>query len=165
MVAFPTRHHLYKPTPTPPRHEKRVWKMIDKPSFPGARSSPPLQDPIQFRTSGIEACDHSECFLFSYDLHRLYEAGSGGPKIVMNPSVQTAYEDRWFQWNNVVLRIPMIKWWRDHWSHGLPFEMVDWIWEHFGRQRDVCTWSALETHAPERCPKLPESRNQPWYSG
>jgi len=35
---------------------------------------PDRDHPITFRDSGIDACDHSECFLVSYDLHRLYNA-------------------------------------------------------------------------------------------
>jgi hypothetical protein len=75
--------------------------------------SPPLTDPIQFRTSGVDACDHSECFLFSYDLHRYYRATEAErrPRILMNPAVRVAYEQRWYHWNNVILRRPFIRWW------------------------------------------------------
>lgn len=170
MVAFPTRHHIYKPNatesdPSDSRRVKRGWKMVDDPSYEGARMSPALTEPIQFRSSGIDACDHSECFLFSYDLHRLYEAGSGGPKIWMNPSVKTAYEDKWYRWNNVVLRVPVVQWWLRNWSHGPLLETVDWIFEKLSRHRDLCTWGAFEKHAPERCPALPRAPKNPWYIG
>jgi hypothetical protein len=80
-------------------------------STPGSRLSPPLADPIQFRTSGVDACDHSECFLFSYDLHRRYRETGGRPRILMNPAVRVAYEKTWYRWNNIVLRRPIIRWW------------------------------------------------------
>jgi hypothetical protein len=73
--------------------------------------SPPLEIPLRFRPSKIETCDHSEAFLISYDLHRLYAEIEGRPRILINPSVQVAYEEKWFYWNNVILRRPIIKWW------------------------------------------------------
>lgn len=82
-------------------------------TYPGVRTSPPLASPITFRTSGIDACDHSECFLLSYDLHRFYKATQGRrARIWMNPAVKVAYEDKWFHWNNSVLRLPIIRWWQ-----------------------------------------------------
>ena len=116
---------------------KRGWKMIDNcqsrsqplrnqltasslATFPNSRSSPDFELPYGFRASGIDACDHSECFLFSYDLHRYYRSldeasGAAGPpkrpKIYMNPAVKVAYEKRWWVWHNVVLRMPIVKWW------------------------------------------------------
>lgn len=172
MVAFPTKHYLYNPAsaPSPPipspneptRLAKRGWKMVDNSTYEGGRMSPALTEPILFRASGVDACDHSECFLFSYDLHRLYPAGRP-PKIWMNPSVKTAYEDRWYRWNNYVLRIPMVQWWVRNWSHGLPFDAIDWLWEALSRHRDLCTWAAFEKHAPERCPALPGPTKNPWY--
>lgn len=76
-----------------------------------AQSSPPVELPLQFRPSNIEACDHSEAFLLSYDLHRLYADIEGRPRILMNPAVQVAYVDKWYHWNNVILRYPIVKWW------------------------------------------------------
>ena len=29
----------------------------------------------------------------------------------MNPTVRVAYEDNWWKWHNVILRIPVIKFW------------------------------------------------------
>nr|XP_019048948.1 hypothetical protein I302_02728 [Kwoniella bestiolae CBS 10118]OCF27878.1 hypothetical protein I302_02728 [Kwoniella bestiolae CBS 10118] len=91
--------------------EKRGWRMIDNSSYPHSVSSPVLihQNPIEFRTSNISQCDHSECFLISYDLHRYYP--DRPVKIYMNPEVKVAYERNWFNWHNVVLEIPIIKWW------------------------------------------------------
>jgi len=80
-------------------------------SYPDFRESPALDFPIQFRSSGIDACDHSECFLFSYDLHRLYPTRERPPRIYMNPSVKVAYQENWYRWHNHVLRIPIVKWW------------------------------------------------------
>lgn len=80
-------------------------------TYPNTRMSPALTTPIHFRTSGIDACDHSECFLFSYDLHRLYPTPERPPKIIMNPDVRTAYADNWWKWHNGVTRIPVIQWW------------------------------------------------------
>lgn len=76
-----------------------------------AQSSPPVELPLQFRPSNIEACDHSEAFLPSYDLHRLYADIEARPRILMNPAVQVAYVDKWYHWNNVILRYPIVKWW------------------------------------------------------
>lgn len=73
--------------------------------------SPSLADPIKFRTSGVDACDHSESFLFSYDLHRLYHTPQRPPRIYMNPSVKVAYSPNWFKWHNTVLRIGVVRWW------------------------------------------------------
>lgn len=172
MVAFPTQHYLYRPgAPAKPvpahdsRREKRGWKLVDGADEGYSRQSPALSEPILFRESGVDACDHSECFLFSYDLHRLYEAGSGGPKIWMNPDVRTAYEEQWWRWNEYVLRVPMIQWWVRNWSHGLPFDAVNWIWEYLARHRDICTWAAFEKNAPARCPRLPSAPDNPWYIG
>lgn len=80
-------------------------------SSPGSRMSPALTSPIQFRTSDVDACDHSECFLFSYDLHRLYHEQDRRPRILINPQVRVAYEKTWYHWNNVFLRRPIIRWW------------------------------------------------------
>lgn len=66
---------------------------------------------MKFRSTGIEACDHSECFLFSYDLHRIHNTRERPPRILINPSVKVAYQRHWFRWQNTVLRVPMIKWW------------------------------------------------------
>ncbi|WVQ93720.1 hypothetical protein IAU59_000797 [Kwoniella sp. CBS 9459] len=160
------------------RHVKRGWKMIDNSSYPISEFSPPLSIPLQFRTSNISACDHSECFLIGYDLHRLSasipssssellrQPGSAfetrSPRIYMNPSVKVAYEQNWYRWHNVILRIPVIKWWLKHWSRGYPLMFVDWIWEHFGRRRDYCTWAALSWHMPDRCPPLPGAIDRSW---
>lgn len=74
-----------------------------------SRLSPPISLPLQFRASGIEACDHSECFLFSYDLHRLHD--DRAPKILMNPTVIVAYSSKWYAWNRFVLHMPIVEWW------------------------------------------------------
>jgi hypothetical protein len=29
----------------------------------------------------------------------------------MNPKVKVAYDKTWYQWNTVVLRHPIVKWW------------------------------------------------------
>lgn len=79
--------------------------------------SPAITTPMKFRTSGIEACDHSECFLFSYDLHRLYDSPERPPRIIMNPTVMTAYSPKWWAWRNVVLRIPAVQWWQRELLH------------------------------------------------
>ncbi|WVF66089.1 hypothetical protein IAT40_000828 [Kwoniella sp. CBS 6097] len=161
------------------KHMKRGWKMIDNSSYPISEFSPPLTTPLQFRTSNISACDHSECFLIGYDLHRLSASSSPStsssdlqqpgsafetkaPRIYMNPTVKVAYEQNWYRWHNVILRIPVIKWWLKHWSRGYPLMFVDWIWEHFGRRRDYCTWAALSWHMPDRCPALPGAINRSW---
>jgi len=86
-----------------------------------SRHSPPLDLPIRFRNSSIDACDHSESFLFSYDLHRLYAKVEGRPRILVNPAVQVAYEDQWFYWNNIILRHPVIRWWRSESLDNLAF--------------------------------------------
>ncbi|WVQ62475.1 uncharacterized protein L199_000615 [Kwoniella botswanensis] len=141
---------------------KRGWKMVDNPTYPNSVFSPSLTLPIQFRTSNISACDHSECFLIGYDLHRLYDTVDRPPRIYMNPAVKLAYERNWFVWHNTVLRIPVIQWWLENWSRGYPFYFVDWIWEKAGRRRDYCTWSALAVHLPERCPALPGATDKNW---
>ena len=82
--------------------------------------SPALTSPIHFRTSGVDACDHSECFLFSYDLHRLYHEQDRRPRILINPQVRVAYEKTWYHWNNVFLRRPVIRWWLGECSRGSP---------------------------------------------
>jgi len=138
-VVFPAKPYIYSPPtpPTPPTTtnlRRRGWKMIDNcsppppppppfrttsgvllmnssASYPDFRESPALNFPIQFRSSGIDACDHSECFLFSYDLHRLYPTRERPPRIYMNPSVKVAYQENWYRWHNHVLRIPIVKWW------------------------------------------------------
>ena len=86
-------------------------------TFPGSVLSPPLPSPIQFRDSSSESCDHSECFLFSYDLHRLYGA-QRRPKIYMNPTVQVAYDANWYRWHTTVLRIPVVKCWLGECLHN-----------------------------------------------
>lgn len=73
--------------------------------------SPTLGLPLNFRDSGLDACDHSECFLFSYDLHRLYPTRERPPRIIMNPDVRVAYVTRWWKWHNSVQRIPVVEWW------------------------------------------------------
>jgi len=75
-------------------------------------TSPPLTTPLMFRSSGVDACDHSERFLFSYDIHRLHSNPKRPARIVMNPEVRTAYDWRWYAWENYVLRIPVVDWWR-----------------------------------------------------
>ena len=80
-------------------------------SYPGSRMSPPLSEPIKFRQSEIDACDHSECFLFSYDLHRYYNTPDRPPRIYMNPSVKVAYDQEWYKWQNFVLQIGVVRWW------------------------------------------------------
>ncbi|WOO85796.1 uncharacterized protein LOC62_07G009282 [Vanrija pseudolonga] len=174
MVAFPAAPYLFTPTSAAqstadernaaasPGLAKRGWKMVDNATYVGGRMSPPLPSPIQFRISGVDACDHSECFLFSLDLHRLYSSTDRRPRILMNPDVRTGYSVKWWKWNDVVLRIPVLKFWNDHWSRGYPLNIVDFIFEKAGRKRDYCTWSALATHAPSRCPPLPGAIERPW---
>ncbi|GHJ89605.1 hypothetical protein NliqN6_6007 [Naganishia liquefaciens] len=144
---------------------KRGWQMVDNATDPQSRHSPPVQLPLSFRTSHLDACDHSECFLFSYDLHRLYPTKERPPRILMNPGVKVAYERRWWVWHNVVLEIPVIKLWIRHWSRGYPLMFVDWIWESAGRRRDYCTWAGLSPHLPERCPALPGAEDRTWDQG
>lgn len=79
---------------------------------PESRDSPDLTMPLQFRTSAIGECNHSECFLLPYDLHRMYKDVKGRPRIWMNPLVKVAYNQNQYDWNNVVLRLPIAKWWR-----------------------------------------------------
>jgi hypothetical protein len=130
-VVFNSRPFLYganlsEISSTSSKMRPRGWRRIDDgtPSFPiplgytdvsatddFSQFSPPLEIPLRFRPSNIEACDHSEAFLISYDLHRLYAETEGGPRILINPAVQVAYEEKWFYWNNVILRRPIIKWW------------------------------------------------------
>jgi hypothetical protein len=142
--------------------------------------SPPLEVPLRFRPSKIEACDHSEAFLFSYDLHRLYDEVEGRPRILINPAVQVAYEEKWFYWNNVILRRPIIKWWTseshalvnktqmvdgtDFWSHNIAFWLFKRPFEKLHRVRDYCTWAALKIPTdPSRCPALLGDPNRHWY--
>ena len=109
---------------------KRGWRMMDDGSFilqlsityqvaknpypsatyPGSDFSPPVSLPLQFRGPSSEACDHSECFLLSYDLHRLYRL-QRRPRIYMNPTVQVAYEANWYRWHTTVLRVPVVRLW------------------------------------------------------
>ncbi|WWD22595.1 hypothetical protein CI109_107088 [Kwoniella shandongensis] len=131
-------------------------------TFPGSRQSPPIELPLKFRSSALDACDHSESFLFGYDLHRLYHSESRPPRIIMNPSVRVAYQENWFRWHNGVLRMPIIRWWLNLWSRGVPLVFVNWLWEAGSTRRDHCTWSALQIGAPARCPKLPEARQRGW---
>ncbi|WWC85998.1 uncharacterized protein L201_000869 [Kwoniella dendrophila CBS 6074] len=139
---------------------KRGWRMVDNSTYPGSVLSPPLDLPIKFRTSNISQCDHSECFLISYDLHRYHSDRQA--KIYMNPNVKVAYDQNWFKWHNDILEIPVIHWWLTHWSRGYPLLFVDWIWEYFGRKRDYCTWSALGWYKPDRCPSLPGPPQRSW---
>ena len=124
--------------------------------------SPPLTDPILFRSSGIDACEHSECFLVAYDLHRLYRSAERPSKIIMNPNVRTAYDTKWWTWNNVILRAPIVQLWTYYWSHGWPRYSVEWIWEWACRRRDYCTWTELANTAPARCPPLPGPTERHW---
>ncbi|KAK4683508.1 alpha-1,3-mannosyltransferase, partial [Tremellales sp. Uapishka_1] len=117
-VALPAGPYLYRPEEpvvetavSPPRLQGRGWKMVDNSTYPNTRKSPPLSYPLQFRGSHIDACDHSECFLFSYDLHRIHSTPDRPPRIYMNPSVKVAYQANWFRWHTKILRIPVIKWW------------------------------------------------------
>lgn len=171
VVAFPSAPYLYVEPAAKARPDvergKRGWKMVDNATYPNDRLSPPLTSPLKFRTSEIDACDHSECFLFSYDLHRLYSSnrtgGSTGPRrprIYMNPTVKVAYEWNWWKWNNVVLEIPILKLWNRYWSRGFPLVFVDWIWEYFTRRRDYCTWAGFAL--PKRCPALEGAVERPW---
>ncbi len=96
----------------------KLSRVFHSASYPGARISPPLDDPIKFRTSGIDACDHSESFLFSYDLHRLYNDPQRPPRIYMNPTVKVAYLPKWYRWQNTVLRIGVVKWYVGKSSFG-----------------------------------------------
>jgi len=73
--------------------------------------SPALTTPIKFRASNVEACDHSECFLFSYDLHRMYNTRDRPARIIMNPNVQVAYKKVWYGWYAKVSHIPVVEWW------------------------------------------------------
>lgn len=73
--------------------------------------SPELTLPLKFRSTGIEACDHSECFMFGYDLHRLYNTTERPPRILMNPTVEVAYASNWYTWQTSVLRIPSVRLW------------------------------------------------------
>ena len=147
-------------------------------TYPGSVSSPAISNPPKFRSTGIEACDHSECFLFSYDLHRIHNTRERPPRILINPTVKVAYKKHWFRWHTTVLRIPAIKWWlgellctRDRvlcslselWSRGYPFKIVEWMWEYGSRRRDYCTWSAF--NMPDRCPKLPGAWDMSWNEG
>lgn len=150
-------------------------------TYPNSVSSPPLNTPLKFRSTGVEACDHSECFLFSYDLHRIHNTRERPPRILINPSVKVAYQRHWFRWQNTVLRVPMIKWWlgerlsllpdsviavlmqSEHWSRGYPFKLVDFLWEYGGRRRDYCTWAGL--NIPDRCPQLPGAWKMSWNEG
>ncbi|TXT04902.1 hypothetical protein VHUM_03985 [Vanrija humicola] len=109
MVAFPAAPYLYKPA-------------TSTATYTGGRMSPPLSSPLQFRVSGIDACDHSECFLFSLDLNRLYGSADRPPRILMNPDVRTAYSVKWWKWNDVVLRIPVLKFWNGEWGVRLHLE-------------------------------------------
>jgi hypothetical protein len=183
-------------------------------TYPASRFSPPLTHPQKFRSSQIEACDHSECFLFSYDLHRRFPTHQRPPRIYMNPKVKVAYDENWWRWQTRVLRQPVVRWWLGelqlpilvnisswlvfsfalladillpsnylpntllphceslnpafipypilvNWSRGIPFWMVDWIWEAFARRRrDYCTWAGL--NIPDRCPALPGVLDRPW---
>lgn len=73
--------------------------------------SPPLSHPMQFRGSLPEdACEHSECFFFSYDIHRSL-ANRRRPCILMNPKVQVTYTTNWYQWHTEILRLPFVKFW------------------------------------------------------
>ncbi|BEI92256.1 uncharacterized protein CcaverHIS019_0410760 [Cutaneotrichosporon cavernicola] len=165
IVAFPARAYLYQPTTeekASSRLYKRGWKMIDNSTYPNSVESPTLTLPLQFRDSGVGACDHSECFLFSYDLHRLYPSPERPPRIIMNPDVRVAYRRSWYKWHNGVLRIPVVEWWLYHWSHGVPNYAVDWLVEWLSRRRDYCTWGALSPHLPARCPPLPGPRDLSW---
>lgn len=168
-VVFPSEPYLWRESDTPPLAEgvdfspllgKRGWKMIDLPDYPGGRMSPPLSEPVKFRASHIPACDHSEAFLFSYDLHRLYDSPQRPPRIYMNPTVKVAYSPNWFIWQNVILRVGFVRWWLEHWSRGFPLLLVDWIWEYASRRRDYCTWAGL--NIPETCPPLPGPADRNW---
>nr|XP_018266885.1 uncharacterized protein I303_00865 [Kwoniella dejecticola CBS 10117]OBR89043.1 hypothetical protein I303_00865 [Kwoniella dejecticola CBS 10117] len=98
--------------------EKRGWRMIDNSTYPGSVSSPSIDLPIKFRTSEIAQCDHSECFLISYDLHRYHHQRP--VKIYMNPKIKVAYEQNWFKWHTVILRVPIINWWLEMDSKNAP---------------------------------------------
>jgi hypothetical protein len=94
-----------------PSRSRILVHKLTQDTYPGSVSSPELTLPIKFRSSGIQACDHSECFLWSYDLHRLYNDPARPPRIYMNPSVQVAYDDSWFRWHHTILRWPVIRIW------------------------------------------------------
>ena len=68
-----------------------------------SQASPPLEIPLRFRPSRLEACENSEAFLISHHLHRLYAQVEGRPRILINPAVQVAYEEKKFHWNMMVI--------------------------------------------------------------
>lgn len=80
-------------------------------TYPHSLHSPPLSHPMRFRGSLPEdACEHSECFFFSYDIHRSL-ANQRRPRILMNPKVQVTYTVNWFQWHTEILPLPFVKFW------------------------------------------------------
>lgn len=176
-VAMAAKPYLYQPATHALAHasklRRRGWRMMDNESYPNAIMTPAPELPVQFRGPHIPGiCDASECFLFSYDLHLLYnttpssqgrvtssapsavrgpsiipalafqetilswqapyttadsvlwEAAAAQqhydstdsqsrrrPRIYMNPTVQVAYEAKWFRWHTQILHIPIIRWW------------------------------------------------------
>jgi hypothetical protein len=130
--------------------------------------SPAIPSPVKFRgPSYKDACDHSEAFLFSYDIHRRLE-GQRPPRIVMNPAVKVAYSLNWYRWRNTILQIPFVRFWQSKFSVRMPDcassdWFVDWIFERAGRRKDYCTWAGLQI--PERCPPIPRPVDRGWENG
>jgi len=84
--------------PLPPSH----------PAYATGKATPPRSAPaLQFRSSASDECFSSESFLLGYDLRRQF----GLDKIYLNPRVVTAYHQRFFFWNNYVLRHWIVRWW------------------------------------------------------
>lgn len=97
-----------------------IMKMSEYPLLLKATSadsmhSPPLRLPVSFRTSSLPECNHSECFLLSYDIHRLHSTEERPPRIAIDPRVRVAYQRRWYTYQKQVNEIPVIKWWLGQW--------------------------------------------------
>lgn len=111
--------------------------------------SPPIPSPVKFRgPSYKDACDHSEAFLFSYDIHRRLE-GQRPPRIIMNPAVKVAYSLNWYRWRNTILQIPFVRFWQSKSSPSslrMP-ECVfsDWflVMSHLCFNRDLEPWTTF----------------------
>lgn len=73
--------------------------------------SPLPSIPIVLRAALDPECNQSECFLFSYDIHRVCPTKERPPRMGVDPLVKVAYDSRWYALEKEVMDMPRVKWW------------------------------------------------------